>query len=294
MSNPTFPPTQDWGPFSAPSLPIGYVDPESGDVVQDFELRELSAREVRLIRDPVKIRKNPFRWLGTSAAFCLETLGGSPLTPQDLGVPSPLHRVPLRDLEYLLIAAHVWNYGTTAKLRFVCAQCETKNEASYDLSLVEIFETPEGFDPKAPISVPLRRGVTLGGLTKHNQDPDLVYDTIVFQMPLLEHALKVEKSYKKNRKQFDIGLLAEVMVGLQATPIIEKDGEQVPQAHFEEVSPMEAKVILERLSAADWDLVNRMIDDLPGINRRVATRCEECDAVTETGVDPTSLFLVGS
>jgi hypothetical protein len=78
------------------------------------------------------------------------------------------------------------------------------------------------------------------------------------------------------------------------TPTAEEGDEAVPEARFVEVSPPEARVVLENLSAVDWDQVNSFVDLLPGMNRRVRVPCEECGAEQDTVVDPTSLFLVGS
>jgi hypothetical protein len=264
------------GPFAETRLPIGFRR-ESGEVVRSYTLRDLSAKDLRRIREPGFIRQHPFRWLGFAVGLCLDTLGGEPVSEEDRRFPA-VEELAVRDVEYLIVAAHVHNYGPLATIRFVCPLCGSRERREYDLTRIQVTRAPDEFDPDEPVRVDLVHGVRrpLG------KDPGLLYKQIALDIPRLKHVVAAEKTYRQ-RREFDLQLLRTLVRGVVG-----------PGAEIEPLQPVEALGMLESLRAADWDAVARYQEQLPGIDRAVVIDCASCGAEVDQVVDPTvGLFLTG-
>lgn len=295
--NDNFATLQGVGPFEETVLPIGYVDEDGGAVVRNYTLKNLTGLEIRKIRDFTLARRRPYTWLARAAAIGLETLGGKEVVVPEHGVPSVVKRLTIRDAEYLIIASHVHNYGPMTDFRFQCIECGAKErKLMYDLSQIDCTRAPEGFDPSLPIRIHLQRGISLNGIKTKLPPPPEGYNFYDTRIPTVDDLMGVEHLYRKEGvadQEFTTQLLATCGVSIGYSEVDEETGESSVRDEVS-LNPKLTQIVLDNVAAIDWRSINGYVEALPGVNRIMRVRCPECGAEVDQGVDPTTLFLVGS
>lgn len=114
-------------PDTQVTLPGGFIDPETGDVIKVAEVRELTGADEELLAKATKTN-NLNRFITTLLNCGVVAVGDKPATP-DL-----LKRMLVGDRDAMIMGIRQATYGDSIDMDLICPKCGNKIEITYSLS----------------------------------------------------------------------------------------------------------------------------------------------------------------
>jgi hypothetical protein len=242
------------------TLPVGYLDTESGILHKQATLRKMTGKEEALLADP-KIRNNGGKLITALLENCVTSLEG--VEDVDAGIIRYLFSA---DRNYLLLELRRLTFGDEMEANYRCS-CSATTTVWEDLSTLDVRRVDNGSVPE--VKVVIKDGY---------QTPNGTWEyEFVFELPTGEDEEASGSRRDNNPARQRDALLARCL-------------KQVGDLEPKRIRAIGTK-ILSDLSMGDRRLIQRAIDEAapgPDLTRHIV--CEQCGKEYRTTLDMSHFF----
>lgn len=274
------------GSFQENVLPIG-VRQQEGPRIREYSLREHTGKDLNLISDRKLRNRSPAGWLARVVAVNLATLGDQDIYSQYKGAeykspPSILNRMPVADVEYIMIVGHIHSYGMVTSSMFRCPHCDSEFENEFELTDIDVTKFPNQ-DYRAELRVVLENGVRYD-LPKDSLS-NKKWTQFFLRPPELGDLQEAQRVRARTGQIEDYETLVRSITSVRAGDGTELPPKMKDWLGSDLINEMKAPQVLQISDAIN--------DDFPHVDRQLTVRCEVCGRESADGLDPTSLLPGG-
>lgn len=258
-------------------LPVRYQE----EIVTGFESADVDGSVLQLLGKTVKGSRR-FSQVARTACLVTDAIGGHdirrPYTTAGAGMKFPdlVLQLPMVDLTYLQIAAHIRNFGATIeKVSARCSDSECPQfTTSIDLNnLVVDFRT----EPIEEIVVPLTRGFTKEA--GESEFMGVKFTTLYMRPPMLQDMIRHENLYRDGD---DFGEFQQKVLVDSITKLTADDGKEFPRG---EVFKMGTQLI-KSLKVIDLQAITKQLTELQMVSFELEVECPNCGNQFKLGYSP--------
>lgn len=245
------------------TLPIGYLDEQSGQLYKQAKLRKMTGKEEALLAEP-SLRSNGGALITALLANCTTQIES--LASVDSGI---MRKLFSGDRNFLLVALRRLTFGDEMDAHYRCPQCQQMTNVVEDLSTIPVRSIENGVVPI--IEVTLSDG--------YRDMDDNWQHQLVFGLPTGADEEAASSRRDNNPTRQRDALLARCL-------------KQVGNLEPKRVQAMGTRILAD-LSMPDRNRVKDAIDaNAPGpdLNRRI--NCSNCRGVFNTPLDMSRFFFV--
>lgn len=242
------------------TLPVGYLDPETGQLHKQATLRKMTGKEEALLADP-KIRSNGGKLITALLANCVTSIDGVDTVNADI-----IRQLYSADRNYLLLELRRLTFGDEMEANYRCS-CSATTTVWEDLSELETRQIDNGSVPE--VSITIQDGY-------HPPNGDWEYE-LTFDLPT-----GVDEEASGNRRDHN--------PTRQRDALLARCLRQVGDLDAKRIRAMGPKILAD-LSMGDRRLIQRAIDAAapgPDLTRHVV--CEQCGKEYRTTLDMSHFF----
>jgi len=260
----------DSSPFIG-GLPIGIVDGERW--IRDYVLRELTGADLKILQNRSINRNSPVSYIAKAISMSLESLGGTPVYKSFASsnyetVPDIVLKLPNQDASYLMIAAHVYNYGSKIdNIEARCSNCRSTIVFGTDLNSVDVTRAEH---PINTFTVKLEKGFSREGTEELVGIDGVVWDIYEFRVPTLGDMVRQERYYISDKSNFDDRVLFNCLVSVRSS----EDDREMPES----IRNIVKLDLFDKIKARDKHLIEKALSRLPTIDDRAEVTCHRCEA----------------
>ncbi|MFZ4700041.1 MAG: hypothetical protein ACOYMG_08300 [Candidatus Methylumidiphilus sp.] len=243
------------------TLPVGYLDEESGQLHRLIALRKMTGREEALLSDP-SLRSNGGKLITALLGNCVIGIEG--VKPVDASI---IRQLSSADRNFLLLELRRLTFGDEMEAQYRCPKCQGVTAVLEDLSSLDVRELETGALPETRVT--LKDGY---------QDPDGNWQfEFLFVLPTGEdEEVAAGRRDKNAARQRDV-LLARCL-------------RQVGDLDPKRIRALGSR-ILSDLSMADRRLIQQAMDEqAPGPDLSRYVTCNQCGEGYRAGLDMSFFF----
>lgn len=267
-------------------LPLGIV--KGDEWITEFELEPLTNAVFKVIHDRGFLRAHPMKWTASVLSGIIKSIGGESVAANYRmsnyeTIPDIVKSIPLVDCSYLLVCAHINEFGAVLEeVPVVCTRCEAEFVTSIDLE--KQLEVTYADEPIKEVVVELTDGFYRP--TKGDMSPTGIegihWKKYILKIPCVGDALKNESYYKSdNQGSFEERVLASAGI----IPYDEQ-GNAMPETNRSVIGWR----LISELRPRDQRLVNRAYTSIPQLSLTPTIQCVRCRRDTLVAVTPDLLF----
>ncbi len=243
------------------TLPIGYCDPETGQLHRQVTLRKLTGKEEALLVD-ARLRNNGGKLITALLVNCVTAIEGVERVNATV-----ISRLCSGDRNFLLLELRRLTFGDDMEAHYRCPRCQAATTLWEDLSQLPVRATDNGSLPE--IAVTLQDGY---------QDSDGTWQyELVFALPNGEDEEVASGRSDPNPTRQRDALLARCL-------------KQVGDLEPRRIRAMGPRILAD-LSMADRRLIQKAMDDqAPGPDLTREVMCSQCGEIYRTTLDMSHFF----
>jgi hypothetical protein len=243
------------------SLPVGYLDPDTGTLHRQATLRKMTGREEALMADP-KLRNNGGKLITALLANCVTSLEGVDSIDGEV-----IRHLFSADRNFLLLELRRLTFGDEMEANYRCPSCSGITTLWEDLSDIEVRTIEDGQVPE--VTVTLKDGYAAAkGQWEH---------TFVFGLPTGEDEEASASRRDNNPSRQRDALLARCL-------------KEVGDLEPKKIRAMGARILAD-LSMGDRRLIQQAIDEAaPGPDLTHLVSCDHCGREFRAALDMSHFF----